>query len=327
VVKYTVVSPRRKGEGMMNRMKKIGSTGGRIIVILAILGGGFGSAVAQTTVPHTFSAGDTARAQDVNENFQALADAINAIGSPAGGGSASCAGNDATDMMVKSGSLCVDKYEASVWSSPLAGGTQYGAGSDNYPCGKNGNDCSGSKAIYARSQGGVTPSANITWFQAQQACAMSGKRLLSNAEWQMAAAGTADAGTNEGLSNSMCNTAGGTVRQTGNAGSTPGASGSCISNWGVEDMAGNLSEWVADWAHGDNGGTWSPSNTLNTITYQADLVAGMNPATSQGGGESFPAALIRGGNNLEGLGSGIFAIRVTRAPSYWASGIGFRCAK
>lgn len=35
------------------------------------------SALAQTTVPHTFTSGSAARASEVNENFQALATAIN----------------------------------------------------------------------------------------------------------------------------------------------------------------------------------------------------------------------------------------------------------
>ncbi|MGH8558173.1 MAG: SUMF1/EgtB/PvdO family nonheme iron enzyme, partial [Methylococcales bacterium] len=85
--------------------------------------------------------------------------------------------------MVKVGSLCVDAYEASVWNTP-AGGTRFGAAADDYPCADNGNDCTG--AIYARSEAGETPSGKITWFQAQQACVNAGKRLPTNAEWQMA---------------------------------------------------------------------------------------------------------------------------------------------
>ena len=62
----------------------------------------------------------------------------------------------------------------------LAGGAiQRGVSSDDYPCNDNGNDCTN---IYAVSIPGVTPSAFITWFQAQAAAANSGKRLLTNAE-------------------------------------------------------------------------------------------------------------------------------------------------
>src|SRR5438874_617328 len=82
------------------------------------------------------------------------------------------------------------------------GGTQYGVSSADYPCLANGNDCKGK--IYARSVAGVTPSRSITWFQAQQALANSGKRLPTNAEWQQAAAGTPDPGASPGVQD--CNT-------------------------------------------------------------------------------------------------------------------------
>ena len=110
-----------------------------------------------------------------------------------------------TGAMVKVGSFCIDKYEASVWSSPK-GGTQYGVSSDDYPCNDNGQNCSN---IYARSVPGVKPARYITWFQAQQALANSGKRLPSNAEWQEAVRGTPDAGPDNGTTdcNTLCTSA------------------------------------------------------------------------------------------------------------------------
>ena len=86
---------------------------------------------------------------------------------------------------VQVGPICVDKYEASVWSvsdptkvaalkklaqggkATLAaltalGATQHGVSSDDYPCDNNGNDCS---TIFAFSIPGGKPSAFITWFQ------------------------------------------------------------------------------------------------------------------------------------------------------------------
>lgn len=136
----------------------------------------------------------------------------------------SCVGNGVNDEMVKVGATCVDVYEASLWSS-LTGGTPVTASL----CDPNGNDCAG--AIFARSIAGVTPSASITWFQAQQACANVGKRLLTNAEWQQAAAGTPDG--------APCIVDSESPGPTGTAG--------CDSNWGTFDMVGNLDEWVADW--------------------------------------------------------------------------------
>lgn len=170
----------------------------------------------------------------------------------------SCKGNDASDELVRVGSLCIDKYEASVWNAPIASSasSQYGISVDDYPCSDNGNDCSGANPIYARSVAGVTPSRFITFLQALQACAMSGKRLITNAEWQMAAAGTPEPG-NDDDSSSTC--------ATKSALSLSGSRTNCLSNWSVFDMVGNLWEWVAQqdfpspmqrggyWDSGDSG--------------------------------------------------------------------------
>jgi formylglycine-generating enzyme required for sulfatase activity len=119
------------------------------------------------------------------------------------------------------GTVCMDKFEVSVWRVPnptttnaglvtkirqgkataadlLAGGaTQRGAIGDNYaPCTDNGQNCTND--LYAVSLPSVLPSAFITWFQAQEACANSGKRLPTSAEWQMAANGTPDPGPDNG---------------------------------------------------------------------------------------------------------------------------------
>jgi hypothetical protein len=162
----------------------------------------------------------------------------------------SCAGEDATDIMVQVGSLCIDKYEASVWENPDGTGIQYGklgetvdytcpgiggggATTDCYPCAQDGSDCSVSGTqIYARSQIGVQPSVRITWYQALQACANVGKRLVTNDEWQAAAAGTDDSGA------TTCNISGTQVNT--------GASTGCDSSFAVSDMYGNVWEMVAN---------------------------------------------------------------------------------
>ncbi len=108
-----------------------------------------------------FTSGSTISSSEMNTKLNALKDAINKKDT-------SCQGNSANDVMVKVGPLCVDKYEASVWSSANGTGTQYGAGIDDYPAGfpDTGN---WTTQLYAISRVGVTPSRYITWFQAQQA--------------------------------------------------------------------------------------------------------------------------------------------------------------
>ncbi|MGH8475981.1 MAG: SUMF1/EgtB/PvdO family nonheme iron enzyme [Methylococcales bacterium] len=217
-----------------------------------------------------------------------------------------CVGSDAADEMVKVGPLCVDVYEASVWSTST-GGSQFGAAADNYPCADSGNDCAG--AIYARSEVGVTPSSRITWFQAQQACANAGKRLPTNPEWQMAVAGTPDPGPDNGSTD--CNSA------TGSA-SLTGSRTACMSSHGAFDMVGNLFEWVADWVPRSTGcGAWNAS-----VSPTADIQC---LAGAAGAGE--PWALLRGGNFGGGTFAGPLAVLGNGGPSLTTDNFGFRCAR
>jgi formylglycine-generating enzyme required for sulfatase activity len=209
-----------------------------------------------------------------------------------------CEGNGGGDRMVEVGPTCVDRYEASVWSSP-DGGTQYGASSDDYPCSDDGHDCSN---IYARSVPGVTPSRNITWFQAQQALANSGKRLPSNAEWQAAVAGTPDTAD--------CNVSTGSIQNTG-------ARPACISRFGANDMVGNLSEWVADWVPASTTCPgWGSADDFSTTDDMC--LAGASTNTTG------PGALIRGGNFFNGVSAGPFSVVALNQPQTSFFYLGFR---
>jgi formylglycine-generating enzyme required for sulfatase activity len=206
--------------------------------------------------------------------------------------------------MVAAGAVCIDKYEVSVWSSPT-GGTQFGASGDNYPCADNGQNCDN---IYARSVPGVKPSLYITYFQAQQALANSGKRLPTNAEWQQAVAGTPDV-ADDGLE--ACNTHTGHVVNTGSR-------SDCISRFGAMDMVGNAEEWVADWMpYSTNCGVWGAPEGGLFSTDQMCFAGTTLPASG-------PNALLRGGYFvLDSESSGPFQIEGL-SPQKPTSQISFR---
>jgi len=230
------------------------------------------------------------------------------------------------------GSSCVDKYEASVWRIPstnLAGksnerlvkkvrkgkadvqdlldgnATQLGTGGDDYaPCGDKGELCK--FTIIAASLPGVTPSAYITWFQANIACVEAGKRLPSNKQWQMAVTGSPDPGGDNGTTD--CNTA------SAFAAVATGSRSSCVSAFGAYDMVGNLDEWVADWVPlSTTCGSWSGSGDNQCL-------AGADTA-----GE--PGALLRGSDFNSGAFAGPLAVLGLIEPSFSDDGMGFRCAR
>lgn len=206
-----------------------------------------------------------------------------------------CKGNSADDVMVRAGSVCIDRYENSIWTKKTGGSQITGA----IPCDANGQDCKGK--IFARSVKGVAPRADITYFQAQQALANSGKRLPSNAEWQQAVAGTPDS--------AACNVDTGSVA---NAGANPG----CVSSHGANDMVGNLWEWVADWVpRSSTCGGWPAG-------YGGDLQCLAGAATT-----GAPGALIRGGDFFSGTIAGSFAVSGVSEPSAPFDDVGFRGAR
>jgi hypothetical protein len=233
------------------------------------------------------------------------------------------------------GTLCVDRFEASVWkiakrglvkkvqlgkatvADLAAGGAiQVSPASPTQVCGAppfpatfppTGN---WTEPLYAASLRGVLPTACITWLQAEQACALAGKRLLTSAEWQRAAAGTTDELPAD-ESSTLCNI-------FASDGPVPtGSRTDCVSRWGARDMVGNLYEWVADWEDRATAcGNWPQA-------------LGADAACYGGPGAGLPGAVFRGGywGLTGGTNAGPFAITNINSPGFGVEGIGFRCAR
>jgi formylglycine-generating enzyme required for sulfatase activity len=186
------------------------------------------------------------------------------------------------------------------------GATQLGTSGDDYaPCTDNGRNCADD--IYAVSLPSEIPSAFITWFQAQEACANAGKRLPTNAEWQVGANGTPDPGPDNGTTD--CNT------EHIGVPSHTGARAACVSARGASDMVGNLIEWVAD---------WMPLSTecAGWASFSDDFMC-LAGASTEGG----PGALLRGGAFFGGSINGPLMVVGTFEPSRSEDLVGFRCAR
>lgn len=336
----------------------------RLGVAGLVVGGGAG--VAWAAMPHTFSAGEKLKAAELNENFaametrlakleadrdslQARLDAVADPDSPCPAGYES-AGLAETflpnsvlcrkgrDEVVKVGAgrstFWVDRYEASAWTTPDAqNGTQLeDADETSFSAAglpKNGQG----RGVFALSVRNVMPSRNLTWFQALEACAATGKALPTGPEWVRAARGTEDpTNGNDGLAggNNRCNTQSAGPRPTNKAlGNAQVAS--CVSDWGAEEMIGNLWEWTSDWY----ASTLSGATHMNQRwpgEYGGDSTLGISSwavtsATSGGSTwqQGLPAGAQRGGSWENGTLAGVFDLHLQNSPSVAHSSTGFRC--
>jgi hypothetical protein len=211
------------------------------------------------------------------------------------------------DEMVRVGDFWIDRYELSTC----------GSGSTGMPDGEQ-------TTTMACSVPNVTPLGGITWFQANALCANAGKRLCTNAEWQTAVRGTQDPGSSAGAGGA-CLTNGTTARMT-SLGTT------CQSDFGAQDMIGNMVEWVGDWNDGGASGTFT-AHTFATpwpagYGDGADRTFNINTSVDTLTGTAatnIPSAVLRGGDYYDLASAGSFTYNEDWAPSGTRPEVGARC--
>lgn len=207
--------------------------------------------------------------------------------------------------------LCVDQYEASPASTCAI------------------TDISSSVATQANlnarcpaaSQPNAWPWRFVSYTQAKQLCAQSGKRLLTNAEWYELALGQNDI--------ESC------AVKTQNRQAVKTGTSQCVGSSGVHDLVGNVWEWVGDTVtQGVYAGQALPVSGYVDLVDKDGVVLRtvLKPGTSFGNDYastdlSGVRGILRGGYYQSGDDAGIFAQNLAVALDYSAAGVGFRCVR
>lgn len=205
---------------------------------------------------------------------------------------------------------CIDVYEASTADTcPVKDPTNMLDSVQNFE----------EVSCKSESKPDVLPWRFVTREQALEACARSNKRLPTSGEWY-----TLSLGMNS--SESKCNINSGKLSRTGSR-------TQCASPNGVQDLIGNVWEWVGDdvidgsfndrilpdegyVAQVDSAGMATVSTSTEQETFGKDYFW-----TKQKGA----FGIIRGGFYGSGSDAGIYAVHADTLPTTAGTAIGFRC--
>lgn len=217
------------------------------------------------------------------------------------------------EVMWRSGDtvMCVDAFEAS--PAPDCGASVIGSAIDTQS-----NIALGCGVVSAEGQ---VPWRYVTYTEARQLCARTGKRLLSAHEWYELAVGQSDTATC--VTNAM------------DGAPAPTGSQECRTPSGVADLVGNLWEWVADTTNdGVYEGRPLPESGYVDLVDASGVVVRTTTLPNPVFGNDYAwteregiHGMLRGGFYQGGDDAGIFAQNLSVALDFNAAGVGFRCGR
>jgi len=155
---------------------------------------------------------------------------------------------------------------------------------------------------------GNQPVIGVSWHEAQAYCTWAGRRLPTDAQWEAAARGGDQRRYpwgNEAPDGTRARFAIGADHPYRDGLAAVGTHPAGASAYGVHDLAGNASEWVADW-------------------YAEGI--GRSQTHNPQGPDAGEAKAIRGGGFYDAAARLLSAQRFHADPNYRGADIGFRCA-